>query len=412
VPPCARVRAGSVLFVGTVVDPRLPADGKKGSTRNVRLQVDEIFEGLPAGTKEVVVTTEDSWLLKGHSYLMDTVKGEDGHLYPEICGASGDMTDGSIADILDFLRQRARGKAKASLAVRVFDNHQPLSDVDVTITGPAGHLTTRTGADGVAMFEEIKPADYSLNATREHYRLDAEGYSVSVVDVVAGTCPGAMIELRADSMVQGRVVDSKGEAVSALDLELITAQEDPSERVFVNKPFFLATTDAKGAFVFDSVSPGRYILGSNIIGLNSSSVPATFYPGQRAREGAYPIEVKLGQTVDGLVFTLPDFGVRREIQVCVVDEKGNPTPGATLTANNFGHTGGDFARLGKDLMTDETGCVNALGYTKAAYSVKVIMRPTGGGLLGMRLSDNLVIDPGEEPVHRVLVLKQAIGLPK
>lgn len=294
VPPCARIYANSVLFVGTVVDPGLPTDGKKGSTQSVRLQVDEIFEGLPAGTKEVVVKTEDSWLLKGHSYLMDTARGNDGHLQPMMCGTTADLTYGPIAEVLDFLRERARGKAKTSLAVRVFSSRQPLPDVDVTIAGPAGRLTTLTGADGVATFSDIKPANYSLNATRDHYRRDAEGYSVSAVNVVSGTCPSAIVALRADSVVQGRVVDSKGQPVNGLDLELITAQDDPSEEVALNKPFFESTSDADGGFRFDLVSPGRYILGSNIVGLNSSSVPATFYPGQRAREGAYPIEVKAG----------------------------------------------------------------------------------------------------------------------
>ena len=63
-PPCARVRVGSVLFVGTVIDAGVVA-GTEDSTRDVRFQVDEVFAGLSPSVKEVVVSTKGSWLGKG-----------------------------------------------------------------------------------------------------------------------------------------------------------------------------------------------------------------------------------------------------------------------------------------------------------------------------------------------------------
>ncbi len=413
VPLCARIRLGSVLFIGTVLDPGFPAEAKPGATQNVRFQVDEIFEGLPAATREAVVTAEGPWFLKGHSYLMDTGRGTDGHLHSTICGTSSDLTSPDIEETLDFLRKRANGKTETSLSVRVTGSGQPLPDADVTIAASAGRLTTRTGADGIAMFSGIKPVRYAVQATREHYHPDTESYySDSEVDVVAGTCPSAMVALRADSAVGGRVVNSKGEPVKLLELELVTAPENPSEELSLHKPSFEATTDAEGAFVFDAVSPGRYLLGSNIIDQNSSLVPATFYPGQRTREGAYPIEVKLGERIENVIFTLPDFGSLREIQLCVIDEKGKSVTGASLDTEDFEHTGGNFAGLVQNLITDQTGCVTTRGYSKVAYPLSANLRPADGSFWGTRFSDNLVIEPGEEPVHRVLVLDQTIDPPK
>jgi len=176
-------------------------------------------------------------------------------------------------------------------------------------------------------------------------------------------------------------------------------------------PFFETKTNTDGRFLFESVSPGRYFLGSNVIGLNTSAVPPTYYPGQRTRNGAIPVDVKLGETVDNLLFTLPDFGGPREIQVCVVDEIGKPVPSAGI-ADELDETGGDFARLGEKLTTDETGCIKARGYSRAAYAMHAIVRPPGADIWQMRFSDSLVINPGEEPVHQVLILKKPMGSPK
>ena len=408
-PPCELVEPGSVLFVGTVLDPGIPTTPDDQSVRDVTFQVDEIFEGLPRSTKKVVVRTEGSWLEKGHSYLMDVGKGAENHLYPRICGASEEVTSRFAEDNLAFLRLRARGKTKTSLYVNVVDQHKPVADVVVTIHGPQGQLTARTDADGTASFSEIKPARYSVSAVLAHYKMDPDSHSDEAVDVVIGACSGARIEIQSDAAVNGQVFDSKGVPVASLQLELVTDPQDPAKKISLNKPFFDATTNADGSFSFQSVSPGRYLLGSNIIGLNSSTVPPTYYPGQRNRNGAYPIEVKLGETVSNLRFALPDFGGQREIQVCVVDEDGTPIPSAII-APDYGTKGPDFAQLTK-LSTSETGCASANGYTGVAYSIHAVLRPEGADIWHIRMSDFFVVDPGEEPVHAVLVLHKPLGSP-
>jgi hypothetical protein len=404
VPPCARVHPGTILFVGTVIDPGLSIGDKAGSDNEVRFQVNEIFEGLPPGTKEIAVVAEGHWLVKGHTYLIDAGKGRDRRIYPNICGASGEITSESVAEVLDFLRERAAGKTTTTLSVKVRDDRQPLSDVNVTIIGPEGPLTSHTGLDGTAIFSHLKPTHYAVGATREHYHRDSEHNSIEGIATVAGTCSTAYVALRSDSDLRGRVVDSNGSPVKALELELVTPPGDPAKEISLDGPFFEATTDENGEFSFDSVSPGHYILGSNIIGLNTSPVPATFYPGQRTRQGAYPIEVKLGQTIENLLFTLPDFGRKRDVQVCVVDEMGQPVVGAGIGTDDFEHPGGNFARLGKDLKADETGCIRALGLTKVAYAANAVWIRPGAPLHEMRISETTIIDPGEEPVRRVLVL--------
>lgn len=401
-PPCARISPASIFFVGTVIDPGTPSSNEKEATRDVTLKVTEIFAGLSPSTKEAITRYQGSWLEKGHTYLIDAYKGEDNRLGLSICGSSAEVDSESAVDVLKFLRLRAQGKTSTSLSVRVFDDRRPVPDAAVMIRSQQEQLTVQADADGNATFTGIKPAKYSLSAVLAHYKPDPDSVFDKTANVAQGACSNAVISIKSDASVSGQVVNSKEAPVAALDLQLVS-EPDSGGEISLNKPFFLATTDTEGRFQFESVSPGRYQLGSNIIGLNDSSIPPTYYPGQRTRSGAYPIEVKLGESVANLRFTLPDFGARREIQICVVDENRKPASSTDVLSDSDDDLSGNSAELGKELTTDETGCVSAAGYTRVRYSIHALLR-RGANIRLAQDSDSFVIIPGEEPVLAVLVL--------
>jgi len=401
-PPCSSIRPGSIFFVGTVLSSEPVGSPKDQQSYDVHFQVDESFMGISPTTKEVVVTAEGSWLEKGHSYLIEAGEGHDKHLYPKTCGDSGEVTDSDIAPVVKYLRKRAKGKVGTSLTVDVKDRYKPVPDVDVKVDGPSGTLNGRTGADGFVEFKGVKPGEYHATATRGHYRADPESRFRPDVEVVAGSCAGVTIAVKPDSAVGGLVLDVTDVPVPLLPLELVSAPEGPTEAISLNSPLFETKTDSDGHFQFESVSPGRYLLGSNIIGLATSSIPPAFYPGSATRGGAASIEVRLGETVDKLLFTLPDLGRPRDIQICVVDLDGKAMPGVNI-ASGFDLKNG--TKLAGNLTTDGTGCVTPRGYTRAGYSIHAILRPPGADLLHIRISDETLIEPGEQAVHRVLVLK-------
>ena len=402
-PPCGRIDSGSVLFTGMVAHVGDPEGSGDEATREVEVDVKEVFLGLPSGTKQVTVVSRGEWLQVGRTYLLD-VHRDDGKpvYYPNICGYSGEVSDEDTAEFIEYLRQRAAGKIKTSLAVNVMDNFRPVSDELVTVTGPEGRLTGRTGSDGRASFSDMKPAKYHVSASRDLYNADPKASFNEDVDLVAGACASSQVGLKALSAVRGLVRDLRGNPAPNLELDLIGASENPDARDF-SEPFFETKTDSEGRFTFESVSPGRYLLGSNTLGQNSSRLPAVYYPGQRMRNGAVPIEVKLGEHVEDLIFNLPDFGAPREIRVCVVDEMGAPVNGAVIDTTSLNRRD-DFARLGEKLTTDGSGCVSAVGLTKAAYPVSATLR-TGGDWRRWRSSDSVVIEPGEKPVRQILRLR-------
>jgi hypothetical protein len=392
-----------VLFTGVVAYVGDPQGNGDEATREVEVEVKEVFTGLPVGTKEVTVVSLGDWLQIGRTYLFD-VRRDDGKpvYYPNICGYSGDVFDEDVAEFIEYLRHRGAGKVKTNLTVNVVDNLRPVPDALVMVTGPAGALKGRTGSDGRALFNDMKPAKYHASAARDRYHADPKATFNADVNLIAGACASSQVGLQSMSVVRGLVRDARGNPVADLELDLEVARADPEEH-FLPGPFFQTKTDSEGRFTFESVSPARYLLGSNTLELNSSRLPAVYYPGKRTRIGAMPIEVKLGANVEDLIFNLPDFGASREISVCVVDEKGAPVAGAVIGTGSTNWRE-DFARLGEKLMTDGTGCIAAVGLTKAAYPVTATRGPLRD-LRKLRFSDSVVIEPGEKPVQQILRLR-------
>ena len=132
--PCARVRADSIIFIGTVIAADVPANDRDQTARIARVKVDEIFEGLPKGAAEVTVSSDGS-LARGKTYLFDVGRDDDGSLEPTMCGSTGELDADYVADFLRFLRMRKAGKATTSLFVYVNERNQPVSDVKVRIVG-------------------------------------------------------------------------------------------------------------------------------------------------------------------------------------------------------------------------------------------------------------------------------------
>lgn len=363
--------------------------------------MEESFAGVAPGTKDLIIGTGLSGqLTKGRTYLIDAYKNQDGNLFPAACGSTDELA--SVADFVDYLRQRAAGKAKTVLAVRVNDQYKPLLGASVTISGPGAALTQMTDISGIATFADMKAGRYRISAGKAHYTLDADSHSDEDVDVSEGACPGARIVLRSDAAVSGVVLDSAGVPVADVRLSLVPfpeAGEPPLDYAVA-----WAESNANGEFRFDGVAAARYYLGTNMTGVRDSPVPRTFYPGKRDKASGVAIDVKIGEAMENLVLNLPDFGAARRIEICVIDTEGKPAPSAVIK-DSFGKDGPDFARLSETLTADETGCARATGLTRAAYAIDASLFRADGGYRSASHSDVLVIDPGEAGVHVVLKLK-------
>ena len=362
--------------------------------------------GLPSTQKQVVVNFQGDWIERGKSYLIDGQRDEKGEVHPSICGASGEAEERYTSELLDFLRQRGSGKAPTSLSVYVEDDSAGIPDVDVTITNGKQAWTKTTDAEGFAEFTVPEPGKYTISAQKRFYALDPEMKSDLEVEVLVGSCSGGRVTLRAQGEVAGSVQNAQTTPVSGLHLQLLSVSDSKGEEF--GRHWYSTETDAAGKFHFQSVSPGRYYLGTNVREFPPyPNVLRTFYPGVREKKNAQIVEVKLDQSQEGLIFSLPDYGPKRLMEFCVVDGNGLPVPDASL-GNSFNFDSDDNqGAIESKLQLDSSGCVRTIGFSQAEYRVSArLTDPSGSNFLSGLISDPAIIAPGNGSVRQLFVLQE------
>lgn len=175
---------------GARVTAQLPAPG--GATHETKSGEDGKWslESLPDGKAVVTILSTASGvriqdvMISGREIALPPVI-----LQPSICG-NGEFTP-------EFLRlkQAAAGDNKAEGAVLDGRSGDPLSDVQIDVTGHDGHavLTVRTDASGKFRFS-AKPGRYSVHVQKERYYDERgsivlqQGYDVTLSRINLNKC--------------------------------------------------------------------------------------------------------------------------------------------------------------------------------------------------------------------------------
>ena len=144
--------------------------------------------------------------------------------------------------------------------------------------------------------------------------------------------------------VSGQVVQEPGGTPLRKVLVSLTSSATPREVISLNgegeaSPY-AAVTDAEGHFQIDGVQPGDYRVALERNGFVNSNRRSHSY-------SSSSLSVAAGQNVTGLLFRMLPAGV---IQGKIVDEDGDPVPGAEVIAEAIGQsavTGGQTNDLGE-----------------------------------------------------------------
>jgi len=342
-PACAYVSGAPVVFVGTPVYSNDDGSGTFLQRTLYKFTVDEIFKGLPDGTKEVwvdpgsytscyaeyklgtklLVFASAARLLPGDTAAM-SVATPSGKVKPLPPGydpgmpvyfapeCSGTREAESAPDQIAWLRSWKKGDVRTRIegfARDAFD--WPLRGVQVNAKSATGSLTTTTDADGAFLFEPVEPGNYDLDAKFSGYRLNWKPQ----LAVSPHACGYVSLSMGSAGALSGTVVDKRGKPVAGLELDI--AQMRGAEQTFPSIGH--ETTKANGAFRYQDLPAGDYLIGVNLDSEPNVDRPyaQTYAPGVADRAHAQLIHLDPNQKLSRIRLEMPPRLRERTVHVQV-----------------------------------------------------------------------------------------------
>ncbi len=387
-PPCQSFWNSPVVFSGRVESIK-PVEVKVGDAGHfeqliVRFAVSGDHRGGIGQTVDIVTGRGGGdcgyRFETNEHYLVYASKGENGMLSTGICMPTKKLADAQedLQYIQDLTKAKPVGvlfggvwESKARRSTDVWQPNQPMPNIALTFVGKERSHATETDTDGKYRISDISPGEYVL-------KLNApKGYSLPderMVTIHEKGCSVMDFILARETSVSGRIVDSGGEPVSKLLVEMVPIEEIDRQ---YQKDKQVAELDANGRFMFRYPPPGSYYLG---IGLGRWSVvkhsfPKTFYPGTPVRSSAAIIVVEEGQTQKDIDFQMPPKLAERKISGTVVFPNGKPVPKAAMIVIEGAYNDANTVAA----FSDEDGRFELSLLEGLSYRVRAYVNLPGGG---------------------------------
>jgi hypothetical protein len=331
---CEEYNRSAVVFVGTVIGARTV---ETEDPLRFRFSVDEVYKGETVRELEIATGMgggDCGWPFeRGKRYVVYPYE-HAGTLATNICTRTARLE--SADQDLAFLRGLASADPGATLSGTVINVEMrldrgfaqanrigPMADVPVVIEGAGARFETMADSQGRFHKSGLAPGKYRVSAVLPaEFRLVEESSKPEIVLTSRG-CVATYLRATVGGAITGVLRQNDGMAAPRLPVHLKAVDNDN---------WISAKSDARGAYEFPAVPPGRYLLGVNIAGrpLANAPFPPTYYPGRSDRKDAVVIEVASGTRAAGYDVTLPHRIVNRTLRGQVVWPDGKPVGGATV----------------------------------------------------------------------------------
>jgi len=334
-PACQLISNAGVSFLGTAIaaepDPRRPTIAR---ARVYRFQVDEIYKGLDAKTREVVIDPDNITSCQaeyrvGVRYIIfgDKRSGSEMIMAGECSGSRPAETH---LDDVKFLGQFAAGNSQTAVSGRVVqglmtiawpdaDNGAPVSGASVILRNGSAILSQTTDQGGSFRFEPVDPGKYTLLAHADNFGPSGP----SPIEVVRGGCVELFPRLVSSTVLSGRVMQMDGAPAVKLSVEVL--RKNSAGRWYSSTQFWTQTGE-EGQFKFTDLPTGDYLVGYEIWSDKPSPYfpyPTQYFPGVAKREQATVVHLSPNQSMDGLTFRLGRAHTPRTIRVEIVWPDGS-----------------------------------------------------------------------------------------
>jgi hypothetical protein len=274
-------------------------------------------------------------------YVVFTHQGTEGRLFATICSGTRLLSDARA--LLPQLRAMRNGQRVASVfgilrrsdppfLAPENDPSDPLPNISLKLRSRYDRFQTNTNAYGVFTFYDVHEGEYRFTAElppRTELTQKPGAGGLTPFKIPNGACYEYDVLALPTGRIRGSVVGPTGKPVPLASLELYRQQGYSDSR-----PGLWGFQGAAGAFDFDHVGPGEYILVFNRLNRldPNTPFPRTFYPGVPELSDAEPIVLKDGQQLLNVVLHLRDPYPNRSLRVRVKWDGTRPPGKVTVMA--------------------------------------------------------------------------------
>ncbi len=369
---CSKAPAGTcqglqqdddVVFVGTVLnvesvsaqDAAGTADSQNAgnatsaadATPVIRyhFKIDEKFAGPDAAEIDVFSGGDDGdcgyHFRKGDRYIVFTQQETEGRLFATICNGTRPAADGrallpqlramrnhqQVASVFGVLR-----RSDPPLLAPANDPDDPLPYIKLKLRSKDDRFATSTGPDGVYSFYDVHAGEYhflaSLPARMELSEKTLPG-ALPPIKIPNGACYEYNVDALPLGKIRGSILGPDEKPLKVASVELYRA-----DRFKDTEPGLWSFQGPKGAFEFDHIGPGEYILVFNRTNRMdpNSPFPRTFYPGVAEQNETSVIALKDGEQLLTANIQVNGGYPTRNIRVQLKWKDGRPPGEVTIMA--------------------------------------------------------------------------------
>lgn len=237
------------------------------------------------------------------------------------------------------------------------NNPRPVAEVTIRAQSPQGNHEAKTDENGKFKFVNLPPGKYKVRLVMpEHYEMQFDFDRGEIEVNVASGCFGAELYfgLHASGRIAGRVANADGKPVGR-QVQVSIIMADDADKPMSALLYRSAYTDDLGYYVFDGVSPGRYLLGVSIANApyKTTPYPKTYYPNGSLPSQAKILELARGQKMNEMNFQLGPRLTPAVITGVVVDKNGKPVVEADVALYDLEKP--DYLLFGVNVKTDKQG---------------------------------------------------------
>ena len=288
--------------------------------------IEEAFKGIKSKSVKIATSARGGscgyFFEVGKEYLVYAYGSSEDSLGTSICSRTRSASDAQ--DDLALLRAMKEG----AFETRIFGVVEkmemnlngsygsakydiPMSGIKVIAEGSSGKFESVTDSTGHFRFVALPPGEYEVNADLpKSYKIwarfgsQSEKGKVEITDLERGAELRFVVESNAP--ISGIVYDENGRPVGSQFKVVIAKVGDdktPISRAKSNNVY----TDKSGGFAFDSLPPGKYVLGVNLFEppAKNTPYPPMYYPKTHDIGKASVVEVREGEQIKVDLHLLP-----------------------------------------------------------------------------------------------------------